>query len=109
MNLSAVINATLYPSPNHQRELVFKKACYFVNCINEAYENRGIFQRKVYVETNSDTSELFQNKELWDNYLKAFHDPSQINLAWSKDNNAANWTVQFGSESVEGIVNFGDS
>ncbi len=106
LNFSAVVASTGYTSPNHQRELVFKKTCYFINCTNEAYENRGIFQRKVRLEVLSNISGLFQSEDIYEKYLNAFHDPNEINLVWSKDNNEVSWIVQVEEQVIKGIVSF---
>lgn len=106
LNFSAVVISTSYASPDNQRELVFKKNCYLINCLNEAYENRSIFQRKVHLETLSNTSKLFQNEATWEGYLNAFHNPDRIDLVWSKDNHEVNWIVQVERQMIEGIVSF---
>lgn len=105
LNFSAVVDTTSYNSPSHTKKIVFKKACYFTNCINEAYENRGFFQRKVYIKAISDTSKILHNNELRNQYIDTFHDPSNIVIMWNEDEKIINWTVKVELKTIKGFIN----
>ncbi|WP_158413227.1 hypothetical protein [Baaleninema simplex] len=112
---SSIAKETSYTSPSGQKDLIFIKYCY-IHCLNEVYEKQGTVQRKAHIrnvrmisgDKITDRASFGGDDELRDRYLNSFHDPSNINIVWSKDEKIATWTVQVESRTIEGVVIFRD-
>lgn len=107
-SFSQVLRQTVYPSPSHQKAVIFKEIQYPHASLNIAYEKRGFFQKKAFMEINLNNSQsTSESSKVSLNVLDKLHDPSHVKINWSKDEESLIWAIETESNSVvTGVVRF---